>query len=354
MSWDNLTYNSGFDNEFASEALPGALPRGQNNPRKCPYNLYAEQLSGSAFTCPRGENYRTWCYRKIPSVHLSTPLIKDATAIKGIEDTNEIDPVQKRWQPFHIPEENTTFLQGLHSIAGAGSAQTRSGINIYVYACNKSMENEAFYNSDGEFLIVPQKGSLRITTELGKLYVKPEEICVIPQGVQYKIEVEGPSRGYIAETMGRRFKLPSLGPIGANGLANPRDFLYPVAGYENYEKSLFNKQYKIVNKYLGKVFSFYREHTPFDVVAWHGNHAPYKYDLNKFMVINATSFDHADPSIFTVLTAQSGQAGVALCDFVIFPPRWAVQEHTFRPPYYHRNCIEIFIKIGLVDLNVSY
>ena len=202
------------------------------------------------------------------------------------------------------------------------------------------MVNEAFYNADGEFLIVPQMGTLKITTECGLLQVKPTEICVMPQGMRWKVEVDGPSRGYICELLGKRYVLPGLGPIGANGLASPRDFLYPVAYCEE------DSSYKIIAKYQNETFSCQQSYSPFNALGWWGNFAPCKYDLTKFMVINATSFDHADPSIFTVLTAGSGQPGVALCDFVIFPPRWAVQEHTFRPPYYHRNCMSEFM--GLI------
>lgn len=344
----NYKYQSGFGNTFESEALPGALPRGQNSPQKCPYGLYAEQLSGSAFTCGRSSNFRSWLYRKLPRVKSSTPLKKDFGSVKNLfSDWNstEPDPVQKRWQPFQMPKngEEITFIDSLSSVAGAGSARERHGLNIYVYSCNKSMKNQAFYNSDGEMLIVPQEGTLNVITEMGCVSVKPTEIMVIPQGVVYSVNVAGPSRGYICEIIGKRFVLPDLGPIGANGLANPRDFLYPTAWFEPGGET---KTYQIRTKYQSKMFSMTQDHSPFDVVAWHGNFAPYKYDLTNFMVINATSFDHADPSIFTVLTAPSGTPGVALCDFVIFPPRWAVQEHTFRPPYYHRNCMSEFM--GLI------
>jgi len=352
-SSQNLEYQSGFNNTFESEYFPGALPKGQNSPRICPYGLYAEQLSGSAFTCGRNTNFRTWFYRKLPSVKVKTPLQSENSIFNNniFSDWNntEIDPVQKRWQPFKFPSQQKgdftkklNFIESISSIAGAGSARERHGLNIYIYSCNTSMNNQSFYNADGEFLIVPQQGILNIKTECGKIKVEPTEICVIPQGMVYSIDVEGESRGYICEIIGKRFVLPDLGPIGANGLANPRDFLYPTAWIEDDCED----EYIIRSKYQGKIFKSTQNHTPFNVVAWHGNFAPYKYDLKKFMVINATSFDHADPSIFTVLTAPSGTPGVALCDFVIFPPRWAVQEHTFRPPYYHRNCMSEFM--GLI------
>lgn len=128
---------------------------------------------------------------------------------------------------------------------------------------------------------------MEITTEFGKLLVQPNEICVIQQGMRFKVEISQPSRGYILEVFGRHFTLPDLGPIGANGLANPRDFLTSVARYENTEEG-----YEIVAKYQGKLFVCQQDHSPFDVVAWHGNYVPYKYDLSKFMVINSVSFDH--------------------------------------------------------------
>ncbi|KAK6618616.1 hypothetical protein RUM43_013007 [Polyplax serrata] len=341
-----LRYLAGFGNEFQSEdpRYPGSLPEGQNNPQVCPYGLYAEQLSGSAFTAPRGENKRTWFYRIRPSVvHEPFVRIQSNTTIKF--DDTEPNPNQLRWKPFDIPTSPTDFLDGLHTVCGAGDPKTRHGIAIHVYACNTSMINKCLYNSDGDFLIVPQQGSLKITTEFGKLVVHPNEIFVIQQGMKFNVAVSGPSRGYILEVYNDHFRLPNLGPIGANGLANPRDFLTPVAWFEDLDVP----GYKVVSKYQGVFFQALQNHSPFDVVAWHGNYVPYKYDLDKFMVINATQFDHCDPSIFTVLTCTSSKPGTAIADFVIFPPRWAVQEHTFRPPYYHRNCMSEFM--GLIKGN---
>ncbi|KAG7275057.1 hypothetical protein CRUP_001777 [Coryphaenoides rupestris] len=316
-----LKYMSGFGNEFSSEdpRCPGSLPEGQNSPQVCPYGLYAEQLSGSAFTCPRPANKRSWLYRILPSM---------------------------RWLPFTIPKSSETkvdFVAGLHTLCGAGDARSRNGIGIHVYACNASMADRCFNNSDGDFLIVPQQGELLITTEFGKMLVEPKEICVIQQGMRFSVAVSGPTRGYILEVYGAHFELPDLGPIGANGLANPRDFLCPVAWYEDRQVPT---GYTVVNKYQGKLFTCEQDFSPFNVVAWHGNYAPYKYNLDNFMVINCVAFDHADPSIFTVLTAKSTRPGVAIADFVIFPPRWGVADHTFRPPYYHRNCMSEFM--GLI------
>lgn len=339
-------YLTGFGSHFSSEdpRCPNALPDGQNSPQNCAYGLYAEQLSGSAFTAPRHDNYRTWFYRIRPSV-MHYPFEKYEYVQHLTNDWNQQhpNPNQMRWRPFDIPsDKKVNFIDGLHTICGAGDARTRHGISIHVYLCNSSMEDTAFYNSDGDFLIVPQQGSLDITTEFGKIKVNPNEICVLQQGMKFSVEVNGPTRGYILEVFDNHFRLPDLGPIGANGLANPRDFQTPVACFEDKEV----KDFKIVTKFQGALFLAKQKHSPFDVVAWHGNYVPYKYDLTKFMVINSVSFDHCDPSIFTVLTCPSSKTGTAIADFVIFPPRWSVQENTFRPPYYHRNCMSEFM--GLI------
>jgi len=346
MADTELKYNVGFGNHFATEdpRCPGALPKNQNTPQKCPYNLYAEQISGTAFTVPRESNKRSWVYRMRPSV-LHDPFTEiDSGNLKCDWNEARPDPNQKRWNPFHIPGggESVDFVSGLNTVCGAGDARSRDGIAIHVYMCNKSMQDKCFYNSDGDFLIVPQQGALFITTELGKMNVKPNEICVIPHGIRYSVAVSGPSRGYICEVYGGHFEIPSLGPIGANGLANPRDFEIPTACYEEKE----GLDYKIVNKYQGGLFEAVQDHSPFDVVAWHGNYAPFKYDLSKFCTVNSVSFDHLDPSIFTVITCQSAKPGIAVCDLAIFPPRWSVHENTFRPPYYHRNCMAEFM--GLI------
>ncbi|CAH1799036.1 unnamed protein product, partial [Owenia fusiformis] len=344
----DLKYLPGFGSEFESEdpRCPGVLPKGQNNPQKCPYGLYAEQLSGSAFTAPRESNKRSWLYRIRPSVqHKPFSNFPSGNFTNKFVDCHP-NPNQLRWHPFDIPKdsEKQDFVSGISTVCGAGDPCSRHGIGIHIYACNTSMTNKAFYNSDGDFLIVPQQGSLHIYTEFGQMHVAPNEICVIQQGIRFSVNVEGPSRGYILEVFDAHFILPNLGPIGANGLANPRDFLHPTAWYEDREE-----EFVIISKYQGALFSCEQGHSPFDVVGWHGNYVPYKYDLSNFMTINAVSFDHADPSIFTVLTCQSVRPGVAIADFVIFPPRWGVADHTFRPPYYHRNCMSEFM--GLIHGN---
>ncbi|XP_052245250.1 homogentisate 1,2-dioxygenase-like isoform X2 [Dreissena polymorpha] len=340
-------YLSGFGNEFATEdpRCPGALPEGQNNPQKCAYGLYAEQLSGSAFTAPRNSNVRSWLYRIRPSA-VHTPFEKMDRG-RMTDDWNNVhpNPNQLRWHPFDIPsmkDHAVDFVQGLSTVCGAGDPMSRHGAAIYIYTCNSPMGDRCFYSSDGDFLIVPQQGSLLITTEFGRILVDPNEICVIQLGMRFNVSVTGESRGYVVEVFDGHFQLPDLGPIGANGLANPRDFLTPVAWYEDREVQGF----EVISKYQGHLFRALQDHSPFDVAAWHGNYCPYKYNLKNFMVINAVAFDHADPSIFTVLTCQSNKPGTAILDFVIFPPRWGVTDKTFRPPYYHRNCMSEFM--GLI------
>uniref|UniRef100_A0A023GBH8 Homogentisate 1,2-dioxygenase n=1 Tax=Amblyomma triste TaxID=251400 RepID=A0A023GBH8_AMBTT len=345
---EELHYLTGFGSEFASEdpRCPGSLPEGQNNPQVCPYGLYAEQLSGTAFTAPRETNKRSWLYRIRPSVQHAPFTKYNGNKNLTIDwNSNHPNPNQLRWKPFSIPElekASVDFVDGLNTVCGAGDPRTRHGVAIHVYCCNISMKDKALYNSDGDFLIVPQQGSLSIVTEFGRMRVDPNEICVIQQGMRFQVYVSGPSRGYVLEVFDNHFVLPNLGPIGANGLANPRDFKTPTAWFEDRDVSGF----AVISKYQGFLFQASQNHSPFDVVAWHGNYVPYKYDLAKFNTVNTVSFDHIDPSIFTVLTCPSTKPGTAIADFVIFPPRWSVAENTFRPPYYHRNCMSEFM--GLI------
>lgn len=341
------TYMPGFGNDFETESLPGALPQGQNSPQKCNYGLYAEQLSGSPFTAPRRTNERSWLYRIRPSVRhagrfrkIDYPHWKTAPHIADIS----LALGQLRWGPLPPPAGRQDFLEGIRTITTAGDAPTHSGMAAHVYAFNTDMVDDYFFNADGEMLIVPQVGALRIVTELGVMEVEPSEICVIPRGMMMKVERLGEAevwRGYICENYGAKFTLPDRGPIGANCLANPRDFKTPVAAYEDKETPC-----RVRVKWCGTFHLTEIGHSPLDVVAWHGNYAPYKYDLQNFSPVGAILFDHPDPSIFTVLTAPSGEDGTANVDFVIFPPRWMVAEHSFRPPWYHRNVMSEFM--GLI------
>ena len=337
-----LLYQGGFGNHFATEALPGALPA-QNSPQRCPYGLYAEQLSGTAFTAPRHSNRRSWLYRIRPAAAHRPFEPKPHACLSSEFDGATTPPDQLRWSPLPNPQEPTDFLDGVVTMGGNGSPQAQSGCAIHLYAANQSMRQRALYDADGELLIVPQYGALLLVTELGQLRVEPLEIAVIPRGLRFRIELpEGCARGYVCENFGVPLRLPDLGPIGSNGLACERDFLAPVACYEDRDD-----RYELVAKFMGRLWSTSLDHSPFDVVAWRGNYAPYKYDLRRFNAMGSISYDHPDPSIFLVLQSISDTAGVDSIDFVIFPPRWLAMQHTFRPPWFHRNVASEFM--GLIE-----
>ncbi len=335
-------YQSGFGNEFATEALAGTLPTGRNSPQQVAHGLYAEQLSGTAFTAPRHANRRSWLYRIRPAAVHGTLEPLASVAFHNRFDDLPASPNQLRWDPHPLPQAPTDFIDGLYAMAGNGSAATQAGIGVHVYAANRSMQGRYFYDADAELLIVPQQGRLHIATELGVLDVEPQEVALIPRGVRFRVDLpDGSARGYVAENFGAALRLPELGPIGSNGLANARDFLSPVAAYED-----LDGDFELIAKFQGALWSAPIDHSPLDVVGWHGNYAPYKYDLRRFNTIGSISYDHPDPSIFTVLTSPSDTPGVANLDFVIFPPRWLVAEHTFRPPWFHRNVASEFM--GLI------
>jgi len=340
-------YLTGFGNDFASEALPGALPVGRNSPQKPAHGLYPEQLSGAAFTAPRVENLRTWTYRIRPSVVQAGPfaLWSAAPSLLRSGPFAEVptDPNPQRWDPLPVPAAPTDFLEGLVTVCGNGAVLAQQGAGVHLYAFNRSMESRFFYSADGEFLFVPWDGAILLRTELGELEVAPGHIACVPRGVKFQVQLLGAAsaRGYVCENYGRPFRLPELGPIGANGLANRRDFETPVAAFEERDGS-----FELVAKFGGRMYLAPIAHSPLDVVGWHGNYVPYRYDLFRFNTIGSISYDHPDPSIFTVLTSPSELAGTANVDFVIFPPRWLVGEDTFRPPYFHRNVMSEYM--GLV------
>jgi len=340
-----VSYLRGFGNHFLSEAEAGAIPQKQNSPQKVDYGLYAEQLSGSSFVMPRGENLRSWLYRILPSAkHGSFQKADNKTWHSRPFSETVAPPDQLRWNAFSCGEKNQKldFIDSLFTIAGNGDLASIRGSAIHIYRANQSMEERFFYNSDGQLLIVPEKNSLQLRTEFGVIELAPGEIAVIPRGIKFQVKLPtGEARGYVLENYGEPFRLPSLGPIGSNGLANPRDFLAPQAAYENTKG-----KFRLTNKFQGNLFDAEIDHSPLDVVGWQGNYYPYKYDLSLFNVINTVSFDHPDPSIFTVLTSPSEVHGLANVDFVIFPPRWMVAENTFRPPYYHRNLMSEYM--GLI------
>ena len=358
-----LMYQSGFGNEFATEAVAGALPQGRNSPQRSPFDLYPELISGTAFTAPRHESRRSWMYRCRPSVISGRyhPYAQPHWRT-GADAQTALAPEPLRWQPFSIDaavgDAGCDFIDGMRTLAANGDAAMQSGVAAHVYLANQSMRRRAFVNADGEMLIVAQQGRLVIVTEMGVLAIKPGEVALVPRGVAFKVELqdedasESPSRGYVCENYGAHFRLPELGPIGSNGLANPRDFQSPVAAFERAAEptpqgqSDHSETYEIIKKFGGRLWRATMSQSPFNVVAWHGNLAPCKYDTTNFMAIGSISFDHPDPSIFTVLTSPSDTPGTANCDFVIFPPRWLVTENTFRPPWFHRNLMSEFM--GLV------
>ncbi len=329
-------YMPGFGNDFETEALPGALPQGQNSPQRCAYGLYAEQLSGTPFTAPQGENERTWCYRIRPSVRhtsrfrsIDVPYWRSAPHI--VDDVVSLG--QYRWDPVPHTAEALTFLTGMRTMTTAGDVNTQVGMAAHVYLATESMVDEYLYSADSEMLVVPQDGRLVFWTELGRIDLEPREIAILPRGMVFRVEVaDGPARGFVCENYGAKFRLPDRGPIGANCLANPRDFKTPVAAFEDREVPS-----RLVIKWCGRFHASDIGQSPLDIVAWHGNYAPSKYDLEAFAPVGAILFDHPDPSIFTVLTAPSGVPGTANIDFVLFRDRWSVAEHTFRPPWYHKN-----------------
>ncbi len=345
MADDEFFYQSGFGNDFASEAVHGAVPDGRNSPQRAPLGLYAEQISGAAFTQPRAENRRTWVYRILPSArHPPFTRIGNRALRSAPFGELEPDPNRLRWDPLPMPSQDTAtdWIDGLFTVAGNGDVRTRAGMAVHVYAANQSMQDRYFVDSDGELLFVPELNTVILHTELGPLRVSPGEVALVPRGIRFRVELpDGYARGYLCENFGTAFTLPERGPIGANGLASERDFKAPHAAFEERGRPV-----EVVNKFGGNLWAADYDHSPLDVVGWHGNYAPYKYDTANFMALGTVSFDHPDPSIYTVLTSPGELPGLANVDFVIFPPRWLVGEDTFRPPWFHRNVMSEFM--GLV------
>jgi homogentisate 1,2-dioxygenase len=330
---DALRYMTGFGSHFESEVVPGALPRGRNSPQRPAFGLYSEQLSGSSFTSLRSENRRSWLYRMRPTAD-HRPFVAYAGAQLFAADTPKepLAPNRLRWDPPGDLPEGKDFVDGMVTMLANRPPESLEGVAVHVYRATKSMGRRVFVDADGELLIIPQTGTLRIATELGRFDLAPGSIGVVPRGVKFRVDLDGESRGYVAENHGLPLRLPELGPIGSNGLANARDFETPVAWFEDKDEPT-----EVIQKSLGSLWTTTLDHSPLDVVAWHGNFAPYRYDLSRFNTIGTISFDHPDPSIFTVLTSPSNVPGRANADFVIFPPRWMVGEDTFRPPWFHRN-----------------
>jgi homogentisate 1,2-dioxygenase len=324
---------TGFGGHFESEAVEGALPKGRNSPQRPPFGLYAEQLSGSSFTSPRHENRRSWLYRMRPTAdHRPFVAYDGARLFAAPASAGPFAPNRLRWDPPELPQ-GKDFVDGLATMLHARAPEELEGCAVHIYRASKGMDRRVFVDADGELVIIPQHGTIELQTELGRLEVAPGSIGVVPRGVKFRVQLlDGKARGYVAENYGLPFRLPELGPIGSNGLANPRDFETPVAWFEDKDETT-----EVIQKSLGHLWTTTLDHSPLDVVAWHGNYAPYRYDLSRFNAIGTVSFDHPDPSIFTVLTSPSNVPGRANADFVIFPPRWMVAEDTFRPPWFHRN-----------------
>jgi homogentisate 1,2-dioxygenase len=340
----DLQYLNGFGNEHESEALPGALPIGQFSPQQVKYGLYAEQFNSTAFTAPRAQNRRSWFYRIRPSAVQGAYLPWQQQGVRTAPITEvPTPPDMLRWDPLPIPDSPTDFIEGLTTIVANGDAMAQAGMGIHLYVANRSMTKRYFYCADGELLFIPQMGELLLRTECGQLTLRAGEIAVIPRGMKFAVDlVTDTARGYLAENYGAPLILAERGPVGANGYANDRDFQYPQAAYEDLEGD-----FELLCKFAGNFYSAALGHSPLDVVAWTGNSAPYKYDLSRFNVMGTVSYDHPDPSIYTVLSSPSDTPGVASIDFVIFPPRWMVAEDTFRPPWYHRNVMSEFM--GLIE-----
>jgi homogentisate 1,2-dioxygenase len=327
-------YMTGFGGHFETEAIDGALPKGRNSPQRPAFGLYVEQLSGSSFTSPRQENRRSWLYRMRPTAdHPPFVPYNGAPLFSAPPSDEPLAPNRLRWDPPADLPADTDFVDGLVTMLHARRPEELEGCAVHLYRASKSMDRRVFANADGELVIIPRQGAIELQTELGRLEVAPGSIGIVPRGIKFRVALlEGESRGYVAENYGPPFRLPDLGPIGSNGLANPRDFEAPVASFEDVDEAT-----EVVQKSLGHLWTTVLDHSPLDVVAWHGNYAPCRYDLSRFNVIGTVSFDHPDPSIFTVLTSPSNMPGRANADFVIFPPRWMVAEDTFRPPWFHRN-----------------
>lgn len=337
-----VAYLQGFGNHHASEALEGALPEGRNSPQQPALGLYAEKISATPFTLPRARNQRAWLYRRSPSVTQLgfTDMAHAYWCTAPLPTRAPPDPL--RWAPLEAAVADADFIDGVITLAASGDAALQRGCGVHMYHAYRDMQDRYFYCADGELMLVPQQGALALHTEFGVLDVKPGHVAVLPRGVKFSVRLlDGTGIGYLCENYGAPFVLPELGPLGSDGLANARDFEYPVAACETRDTPA-----ELVCKTDGRFYSTQLADTPLNVVAWHGNLAPYRYDLHRFNAMGTVSYDHPDPSINTVLSAPTAEPGCANVDFVVFGPRWQVAEDTFRPPWYHRNVMSEFM--GLI------
>ncbi len=335
---NSFSYLHGLGNHHESEALPGALPGRQHSPQQVPYHLYAEQINGNSFTTPRFSNLKAWQYRLRPSVLHSgnQPNKMRSDLLQG--KFTQTPPAQMRWAPISYKTGHYNIFEGSVKYLYNGTVG-QDGCAIYLYTATASMKDQFFINHDAEMLFIPQEGELIFKTEFGRLNIKPGDIAVLPRGVCFQVELlNDKARGYWVENYGQVFTLLSRGVIGANGTTEELDFRIPVAWYE--ERS---GDFTMLRKFNGHVWEHAISHSPLDVVAWCGTYYPYQYDLSLFKPMFTASIDHPDPSIFVVLSSPSLAPGTSNLDFIIFPERWMVADHTFRPPYYHRNAMSEFM-----------
>ena len=337
----DIKYQQGFGGELSSEAVVGVLPIGQNSPQVLPHGLLHEIVSGTTFTAPRALNRRTHVYRIRPSASPSELKRLQSTKFTSAPLTGEPDPNPIRWNAFTVPTAEQDFVDGIVTLCANGSVALQTGIAVHIYLANRSMVDRAFSNADGELLVLPQAGKLRVVTEYGVLDVSPGELALIPRGCKFRVELLSPeARGFVCENYGVPFRLPELGLIGSTGQANAWDFQVPVAAFEDHEKTT-----QLIHKFGGRLWAADLDHSPFDIVAWRGNYLPCKYDMCRFMVLGAVAFDHAEPSVYCALTSPSDSVAGPNADFMILPPRWLVAEHTFRPATFHRNCVGEFLAV---------
>lgn len=335
------SYQPGFGNEFATEAVAGALPVGQNSPQRPPLGLVSELVSGTAFVAPRALNRRSYLFRIRPSTNAHPLLPVSFPNFQTPPLAVDPQPGAMRWSTLNDKIAGKDFLDGLLTHCGNGSPRTQNGMAVHIYNASEPMTGRAFVNSDGEMLIIPQTGKLVITTELGIMDIQPGELALIPKGMKMKVDpVSGPAYGFMCENYGLPFVLPDLGLIGSHGLANAIDFETPVAAFEDNEEPT-----ELIQKFCGSFWETKLEYSVFDVVAWRGNWAPCKYDMMKFNTMGSISYDHPDPSIFCALTSSSDAVAGGNVDFMILPPRWIVAEHSFRPPGFHRNSVSEFLAL---------
>lgn len=350
---DPYTYLHGFGNYHSSEALPGAVPLVNNAPQVPPLNLRTERVSGSAFTATRDRNFQTWLYRANSSLQHGEFVPLEVTSGYGPDlQAKHLNPNSVSWDNVPVPEV-AHWINGQQFMGRNGEPQKKEGIAIWLFNVTQDMPaRHAFSSLDGELLVVPQSGAIDITTEMGRMVVRQNEIAVIPRNLRHRVTlIDGkPCRGYVCELYQGHFQLPNLGIIGSTGLANVRDFEIPTAYFEGQVvdgkavAATSEGEWTIVSRLDTRRWHCTQSRTPFDVAGWHGTSYPYKYDLAKFCVMGNLLFDEHDPCLFTVLSAPNHGAspGTAVVDFAVIPPRYMSAEDTMWLPYFHRNTMQEF------------